>query len=149
MIPEKGKLRSTEKLNTPKLFSDLCRVKLYYIDTMDCDLAGKTATAKMNTPGFSTFLSRQKHSSVCPQEGSMSTVKSKSNFKVWGRNLKAAVPWMILTYFLHKLLMRLFIFQINDYLFIAQTDREENGQVTYNQGQSGIYLPLYIYDEKR
>lgn len=144
MIPEKGKLRSTEKLNTPKLFSDLCRVKLYYIDTMDCDLAGKTATAKMNTPGFSTFLSRQKHSSVCPQEGSMSTVKSRNNFKV----LKS-VQWMILTYFLHKLLMRLFIFQINDHLFIVKTDREENGQVTYNQGQSGIYLPLYIYDAKR
>ena len=61
----------------------------------------------------------------------------------------AAVQWMILTYFLHKLLMRLFIFQINDYLLIVKTDREENGQVTYNQGQSGIYLHLYIYDEKR
>ena len=88
MIPEKGKLRSTEKLNTPKLFSDLCRVKLYYIDTMDCDLAGKTATAKMNTPGFSTFLSRKKHSSVCPQEGSMSTVISRRDFKVPGLKLR-------------------------------------------------------------
>lgn len=74
----------------------------------------------------------------------MSTVKSKSNFKV----LKS-VQWMILTYFLHKLLMRLFIFQINDHLFIVKTDREENGQVTYNQGQSGIYLHLYICDAKR
>ena len=80
----------------------------------------------------------------------MSTVKSRNNFKVQpsGLNLKAAVQWMILTYFLHKLLMRLFIFQINDHLFIVKTDREENGQVTYNQGQSGIYLLLYIYDEK-
>ena len=80
--PREMKTYVHQKLNTPKLFSDLCRVKLYYIDTMDCDLAGKTATAKMNTPGFSTFLSRQKHSSVCPQEGSMSTVKSRNNFKV-------------------------------------------------------------------
>ena len=110
MIPEKGKLRSTEKLNTPKLFSDLCRVKLYYIDTMDCDLAGKTATAKMNTPGFSTFLSRQKHSSVCPQEGSMSTVNNRNNFQGTRSEIKAAVEWSILTDSLHKVLMRWFIF---------------------------------------
>ena len=49
----------------------------------------------------------------------MSTIKSKSNFKV----LKS-VQWMILTYFLHKLLMRLFIFQINDYLLIVKTDKD-------------------------
>ena len=74
-----------------------------------------------NTSAFYTSLHKQKHSSICPQEDSISTVNNKNILKGWGLKLKAAVQRFIVTCGLYKLLRRLFIFRINDNTYIIKT----------------------------
>lgn len=91
----------------------------------------------------------QTHSSTSPHEGSRGTVNTGNNGKVLGLKSKAAGQRLIWTCCSQKLPISLFLCRINEYAFIVKTALEEKRQVSYNQGQSSIYLPIYTWAEKR
>lgn len=102
-----------------------------------------------NTSAVYKLLDVHKHSSISPAEGSIGTVKSENHFKAFGLKLSAALQLFILTGCWYKLIIRLFLFLINDYTFIVKTDIWEKRQFTSNQGPCGIHLHISMCDEKR
>ena len=66
-----------------------------------------------------------------------------------GLTWKAAVERLMLSCLLCTLFLSVFLFRINASTYIVKTDTEEKTEVTCNQGQSGMDLPIYTGAEKR